>query len=140
MMKQYQNEEEINALVASFIAKTLPLPEWTHEAHLIVAIWFLSKYKIEEAICLLRSGIITYNQAVGTENSATKGYHETLTLFWAHIIAGFLERNKYKTLLETCNNFLLSEEATREYPLNFYSREVLFSTKARAFWVEIENS
>lgn len=138
MMKQYQNEVEINNLVNSFIAKTLPLSSWTHEAHLTVAIWFLSKYKIEEAVCLLRSGIITYNQAVGTENSATKGYHETLTLFWVHIITGFLDQNKHRTLLEICNHFLVSEEATREYPLRFYSRELLFSTKARAFWQEFD--
>ncbi|MGB4773962.1 MAG: hypothetical protein WBP45_02205 [Daejeonella sp.] len=136
MQYHYSNEEEINKLITEFTNQILPIERWTHEAHLIVALWFLNRYTMEEAACYLRSGIISYNTHVGTENSPVKGYHETMTLFWIKVIDNYLKINKAENLLTTCNNFLNSPFSSRDYPLKFYSRELIFSTKARAFWTE----
>ncbi|MEZ5039958.1 MAG: hypothetical protein R2828_08700 [Saprospiraceae bacterium] len=124
----------IETLVHSFIAQTLPKEAWTHEAHLTVALWHLHVYSKDEAICFLRSRIITYNQVVGTENSPTSGYHETMTLFWIWIMDEFLKHNagELETLM---TRFLHSKYADRQLPLKFYSRAHLFSTKGRAIWI-----
>lgn len=131
-----QTEQEINELVIQFQQKTLPLSEWTHQAHLITAIWHLMNYTPEEATCYLRSGIITYNAATGGINGPQNGYHETLTLFWIKAVAGFIQRHQGADLATVCQRFLASEYALSSFPLKYYSRELLFSTKARAFWVE----
>lgn len=126
----------IENLVARFRDRTLPKEEWTHDAHLVTAIWFHVHHSPEEAIAFLRSGIITYNDSVGGKNTPTDGYHETMTLFWCRVIAGFVAANPGRSLVELCSTFLNSVQATREYPLTFYSRERLFSVKARATWVD----
>jgi hypothetical protein len=130
------SQAEIEHLITRFRTQTLPISEWTHEAHLLVAIWFTQNYALAEAVCYLRSGIITYNYSVGTENSPQKGYHETLTLFWARVANYFVKNNPTESLETLANQFIQSELASRELPLQYYSREVLFSTTARAFWVE----
>lgn len=136
MNKYYQTAAEIETLVAQFQHQTLPASTWTHEAHLTVALWYLKNYTPAEATCYLRSGIITYNNAVGTPNTPARGYHETLTVLWIKIVNYFVCNNTDKDLLTLCNDFLESPYATREFPLQFYSKTCLFSTTARAFWVE----
>ncbi len=135
-MNFFQTETEIDALVAQFQHQTLPIKEWTHEAHLTVALWHLKNHTLAEATCMLRSGIITYNKATGGENSPTRGYHETITLLWIKIIYDYVIKNQDKNLQDLCNAFLSSAYADRTFPLQFYSHERLFSTEARAFWVE----
>lgn len=131
-----QNESDILAIVHGFQNRTLPKEKWTHEAHLVTAIWHHCNHAEHAAICLLRSGIITYNVATGGKNTAEDGYHETLTLFWSRVIRDFVFARKGMNLADLCSEFLRSDQARREYPLKFYSREVLFSLKARAVWVE----
>lgn len=128
-------EMNISTLVSQFQNQTLPLPAWTHRAHLSVAAWYLMNYSLEEATCYLRSGIITYNNAVGTINSPESGYHETLTLFWIKAVQGFIQKNPGMDIETHCRHFFDSDFGTSAFPLQYYSREVLFSTRARAFWV-----
>ncbi|MDX2304238.1 MAG: hypothetical protein NW226_15650 [Microscillaceae bacterium] len=136
MMNHYQTETEITALVNQFRSQTLPSTAWTHQAHLTVGLWFVKNYSFEEAVCYLRGGIITYNYSVGGQNTPQKGYHETLTLFWAKIIAQFIHDHIKLNLLDLCNAFLESEMASKELPLKFYTPNRVFSTSARAFWIE----
>jgi hypothetical protein len=132
----YNTEKEILDLVTNFRNCTLPVPEWTHEAHLITALWFNKNYHEFDAICYLRSGIITYNVVTGGQNTPEKGYHETLTIFWCKIIREFINKNRELALVDLCNTLFKSEWTSKELPLQFYTRELLFSVKARATWVE----
>ncbi|TAF65371.1 MAG: hypothetical protein EAZ55_08915 [Cytophagales bacterium] len=135
MEKNYFEEEtDLKKLVKAFQDRTLERKDWTHEAHLAIAIYYLSQYPSDEAICYLRANIISYNTAVGTENTPERGYHETLTLFWATIAAFYCEQNNKTPLFELTNQFIRSKWATKNLPLDYYTREHLFSTKARAFW------
>ena len=118
-MPFFESASEIETLVAQFQNQTLPVAAWTHEAHLTVAVWYLTHYNLAEATCLLRSGIITYNNAVGTPNNATRGYHETLTLLWIRIVYYFIVTKKCNDVVDSCNDFLRSEYASREFPLQF---------------------
>jgi hypothetical protein len=136
MNTSYQNQGQIEALVRHFMDRSLPANEWTHAAHLTVGLYLAKKYSKAEAACLLRGGIITYNLACGVENTAQKGYHETLTLFWLEAILYFLQKNKSLNVVEACNTFLQSPLSSRELPLRFYSPERLFTVQARGFWTE----
>ncbi|UZR98008.1 hypothetical protein [Chondrinema litorale] len=119
-------------LIQAFENQKLPLSVWTHEAHLTVAFYYLKKHTPEESLILLRSGIISYNNSVGTANSFDEGYHETLTIFWIWTIASYISLNPDHEI----KVFLGSKFATKEFPFQFYSHAKLFSTEARAKWVE----
>ncbi len=125
---------QIEAIVKQFQDRTLPLNEWTHEAYLIVCCWHLLHHSVEESICLLRAGIITYNVTAGVENTTEGGYHESLTLFWIYVIAAFLEQQEGDEVTKI-NSFLTSNTADKNLPLEYYSKELILSTKGRAIWI-----
>lgn len=111
--------------------------DWTHEAHLLVACYYLYTYTEWEALIFLRSGIITLNRSQKVENSPNSGYHETLTCFWVKLIAFFMKKYKAgRSLEEVCQLFLHSPFANTAIALEFYSKDHLFTTQARASWVE----
>lgn len=129
--------DRLEDLVHGFQQRTLPLAEWTHHAHLATAAWYLYRYTVDETICWLRSGIISYNLACGGKNTPEGGYHETLTLFWIGAVNHFLEQaGRQRSLSDLVNALLTSDFGQSGFPLCYYSRERLFSLTARARWVE----
>ncbi|WP_255080047.1 hypothetical protein [Lacihabitans sp. CCS-44] len=123
-------------LVTKFNSCTLPKEKWTHEAHLIVAIWYCKSYDLPKALNLLRFHIKSFNLSVGTPNTDSQGYHETLTRFWLLVAANFVNLNKEKSFEETAETFINSDWASRSLALRFYSKDDLFSSKARNEWLE----
>ena len=130
------NDREIDALVDSFIACTLPRERWTHSAHLIVGLWHLERHGEEEALALLRERIVAYNVSVGTANTDTSGYHETITRFYVIAIGQFLRscRKDRRDRAGLFRALLESPLSDRDLPLRFYSRAHLFSVEARKGW------
>lgn len=126
--------EEIETFVDQFQKKTLPDKEWTHEAHLIVACWNLMKYPKDEATHYLRTSIISYHSALGGSHTLSRGYHETITLFWIEIVQQFLNATEGDIATKT-NAFMNSEWASKDVFFKYYTEEVLFSVKARARYV-----
>ena len=141
-MTTFRTTEEILSLVRRFEDRTLPREEWTHAAHLTVALWHLLVYDWPEAVARVRAGIKRYNEAHGIRTTTTGGYHETLTLFWLRHVRAFLEdgRNEARSLVALAND--IADTADKSLPLAFYTRERLFSTEARATWVkpDLKNS
>ncbi len=135
-MTTFRTTEEILSLVRRFEDCTLPREEWTHAAHLTVALWHLLVYDWPEAVARVRTGIKRYNEAHGIRTTPTGGYHETLTIFWLRHVRAFLEdgRNEARSLAALAND--IADMADKSLPLAFYTRERLFSTEARAHWVE----
>lgn len=134
-MAFYSTETEIEELVHQFSTQTLPVDKWTHEAHLTVALYHIYNHPLETATCYLRSGIIIYNHTVGTENSDIGGYHETITVFWIKVISNYIKVFSGQALITVCNDFLESEFSSKDYAFTFYSREMLLSKAARAFFI-----
>jgi hypothetical protein len=132
-VKDY-SEEELKYIVDGFLNRTLDKSMWTHRAHIIVAIWHLMKFNKEDALCRLRSGIISYNLATGVENTGENGYHETMTIFWWEVIK-FLAQRSANSYRDNCIDFLYSHLADKNFPLCFYSKENLFSATARSRFV-----
>src|SRR3954451_20403521 len=135
-MMTFRTTGEVLALVRRFDDCTLPREEWTHAAHLTVALWHLLQYDWPEAVERVRLGIQRYNGAHGIRTTPTGGYHETLTLFWMRRVRAFLEdgRNEARSLVALAND--LSAALDSRLPLTYYTRERLFSSEARAGWVE----
>ncbi len=119
-----------------FDAQRLEKHHWTHQAHLIVAIYYVKKFEFYEAICKIKSGIILLNKFHKTENSATSGYHETITIFWATVIKGFIDKNTDFDIEQTVNSFLNSKFSKKDYLFEFYEKEYLMSAKLRAIYQE----
>ncbi|WP_417600965.1 hypothetical protein [Owenweeksia hongkongensis] len=128
--------EEIESLIERFEALRLPKVEWTHEAHLVVATWYCSKFPFDEAVPLVRKHITRHNEAVCTPNSDTQGYYETITKFWLLVAKDFLASQSSKSVEKLCHAFITSDYGKSSYPLEYYSVERLFSVEARRNWVE----
>jgi hypothetical protein len=130
-MEEY-SEQQLNDIVKGFLDRTLNKSLWTHQAHIVTAIWHLMKFDKEDALCRLRSGIISYNLAVGGENTGQNGYHETMTVFWWEIIHQYLAGRNDVSYRENCITFLHSPMSDKNFPFQFYSRERILSPAARS--------
>lgn len=124
-------------LLTAFLAHTLPKRDWTHEAHLTVGLWHVREFGFDEALVRMREGICAYNETVRTANTATSGYHETLTCFWLRVLDAHQREYGPEVPFETVlSQLLASSWADRNLALQYYHRETLFSPRARATWVE----
>ena len=128
----FHSDAEIEHIGDGLLACTLARAEWTHEAHL-GATTYLSLRRPEVNLDEELPGIIRrYNASVGTPNSDSEGYHETITRVFLHGVRLFLgEANPKEPLHDLVNELLLSPMGRRDWPLRFYSPERLFSVEAR---------
>lgn len=132
----YKNDDEVELLIKAFEERTLPKSDWTHAAHLTVGLYYCFHHPFGIAKNLMSDGIYWLNDAHGTPNTETSGYHETLTVFWLKTIAAFLEKNAAEKSIAVLANGLLSSVDDTKLPLKYYSRELLFSTEARLNYIE----
>jgi len=133
---QSVSSDDLERLVGQFISRTLPKAGWTHEAHLRVGLWHVLNHGADDALRLLRDRIRGYNESVGTANTDTSGYHETITKFYVLVTERFLSESDRLMPIEDLAVALVAHYGDRGLPLNYYSRECLFSVTARKSWVE----
>lgn len=131
----FVDEAAVLAIVDGFRRRTLPRPAWTHQAHLAVGLWHVRAYGEEAAKAQLRDGIRAYNEAVGTPNSDTRGYHETATLFYVWAAARYLERVDQESLLSLVNGFVADPLGAKSSLFVFWSKDRLLSVAARRDWL-----
>jgi hypothetical protein len=86
----------------------------------------------------MRARIRRHNEGVGTANTETSGYHETITCLYLAAIAEHIESHQELGFSDSLQTLLESELADSRWPLQFYSRERLFSSQARQSWIEPE--
>lgn len=132
----YRSPSEIDSLIHAFQECSLPRSQWTHEAHLTVALWYLFYDSEQEAINAVRNGIKRYNSVQGIETTKDGGYHETLTLFWVRTIRRYLaDESRNRSIVHLANG-LIAKYADRTLPFTYYTRDRLMSWEARNNWVE----
>jgi hypothetical protein len=132
----FKRDEEVIELAKAFEERTLPKSEWTHAAHLTVGLYYCYHNPLGVAKNLMSDGIYWLNDAHGTPNTETSGYHETITVFWLRTVANYLDKaGRNKGLAELANGLIAFVNDTN-LPLRYYSRELLFSTEARMNYVE----
>ena len=127
---------EIESFIQDFEARRLPKARWTHCAHLVAGFWYLSRHDMTQALDMVRSRIRNHNESVGTPNTDSSGYHETITRLYMTAIAAHIELHNILPLERSLSILLASPLATSDWPLRYYTRERLFSTHARRNWVE----
>jgi hypothetical protein len=117
-------------------ARSLPRDEWTHEAHLAATTYLILRHPEIDLDRELPELIRRYNESVGGVNSDSEGYHDTITRTYLHGVRLFLsEADTNVPVHELVNDLLLSPMGRRDWPLRFYSRELLFSVAARRSFV-----
>jgi hypothetical protein len=128
---------DLDGFAARFTACKINRDEWTHHAHLAVGAWHVHRYGPDEALTRLRAGIRTLNESFGNRNTATDGYHETITVAYVHLIADFVRRCPAGMPLEERVSLLVRGPVARKaLLLRYYSEPLLMSAEARARWVE----
>ncbi|HYE84899.1 MAG TPA: hypothetical protein VEA16_00995 [Vicinamibacterales bacterium] len=127
---------ETRRIAQALIERTLPKSEWTHHAHLRAGLWHVREHGAAAAVDLLRQRITAYNESVGTANTDTSGYHETITRFYVTVIDRFLATADRSADLDDLAAALIARYGDRRLPLQHYSEGRLFSVVARRSWVE----
>ena len=127
----FTTDAEIEHLGEGLLACTLERPEWTHEAHLASCLYLLTRRPDVDVDSQIAGIISRFNESVGGVNDETQGYHDTITHAYVAGVRLFLRQTGEEGLKERVNALLGSPVGRREWPLGFYSRELLFSVPAR---------
>ena len=102
-----------------------------HLSHLHVAWVYLTESTcVDEAAAKMRNTLQRFAASAGKSEK----YHETITLFWVHLLAGLCgigSRESLKQIVQA-NPRLLE----KNFPLAYYSPEQLFSDNARSSWIK----
>lgn len=119
------------------LTRTLPRAEWTHEAHLAAIAWLIRERPDIDLDARIAATIAGYNESVGGVNDDHHGYHDTITRCYLAGIRAFLaSRGVEEPIHRLVNAMLAAPVGSRDWPLRFYSRKLLFSVEARRSWIE----
>ena len=132
----FGSDEEVAAIGCGLVARTLPKAEWTHRAHFAAALWLMEECVEGEAERMLPGLIRAYNEATGTANTETSGYHETITRASLRAARAFRAERAEMPLYAVCNALMASRLGRSDWVFAYWSRERLFSGEARRGWVE----
>lgn len=117
-----------------FESCTWPEKDWHHREHIKLAYIYLTLLPYDAAIQRMRSSLIAYNTAHNVPESLTRGYHETITLAWMHLVHLTLcefGREKSADAFLDKHTQLLS----RRTLLFFWSRDRIMSLEAKRQFV-----
>ena len=128
------NEDVLLEFVAAFENLTLPKEQWTHTAHVTVAGFYLCRHSLPESIDRLRDNIKKFNLSVGGQNTESSGYHETLTVFWAHLIHSELSKASGRNI-DRIRHVARTLGSNSRLFRSYYGFDVVASREARARWM-----
>ena len=128
-------EVEIDEFLTAFEAGTLPKERWTHGAHLLGGACYVYRLGQAGAIHHMRTCVRRYNEAVGGKNTATSGYHETITVFWIKVLDTLLRDAQPISRAEFAELAVERFASQRDLFRRFYDFDVIASTEARAEWI-----
>lgn len=114
--------------LAAFEACTISRADWTHEAHVRMAWLYLTTRPFPDALHQIRTGIQRYNNSLGGT-----GYHDTITVAFARLIASRLGGDSYAAF-RAANPDLMDRTLAALRP--YYSEARLRSDEAKAAFVE----
>lgn len=130
---KYKSEKEILRVVKSFENGTIAREDWGHPEHLLVAFYYSVNHDFETALAKMRAGIFNLLKAFAIDLTREMPYHETMTVFWMRTVYDFANSRSNGSVVESCAEMI--ETYDKNYPLRFYSRELLFSENARERFV-----
>jgi len=129
--RDFASDAEVAALVRAFENASIPASEFTHAAHIAVALSYLNSFPPEQALERMREKI----RAFAAHHGVTNLYHETLTTFWMRLLEHVASTSEPDLPLWRRIN-LIVEDWTKRHPVEaHYSTEVIKSQAARDKWV-----
>ena len=135
-IRHFDSDEAVARVGEGLLARILPRPEWTHEAHLAATTYLILKHPEIDLDIELPGLIRRYNESVGGVNDDTQGYHDTITRAYLRGVRLFLEEADIRRPIhELANELLMSPMGRRDWPLRFWSKERLMSVEARRGYV-----
>ncbi|MBL9069529.1 MAG: hypothetical protein JNM03_05990 [Sphingopyxis sp.] len=132
----FERDSDIRAIGDGLLACTLPRAAWTHEAHLGACLWLLTERPDVDVDARIAGIIRRFNESVGGVNDDHQGYHDSITRAYVAGVRLFLSETRETELAARVNAMLLSDVGRRDWPMRFYSRDLLFSVPARRGFVE----
>ena len=133
--RQFSNDGEIARAAGKFLDRSLPKAEWTHAAHFAVTLW-LMRYRPALNLSTEMPGLIrAFNEATGTPNTDTGGYHETITQASLLAARAISMASPGQHLSEILDALLASPLGDAGWLLDYWSRDRLFSVEARRRWL-----
>lgn len=129
------NTEQVKQLIRQFETCQLPKDKWTHEAHFVMAFWYCSHQPLPLALQSIKEGIKKYNVSVGGSNTDHSGYHETITVFYTRLIINYILKTGDDPFDNKLTGLLQQPFISKDFPLQYYSKEVLTSKEARKNWI-----
>jgi len=135
-VRHFLSDDAVTRVGEGLLARTLPRAEWTHEAHLAATTYLLLRHPEIDLDVELPGLIRRYNESVGGANDDTQGYHDTITRAYLRGVRLFIEEaDASRPIHELVDELLHAPMGKRDWPLRFWSRELLFSVEARRGWV-----
>jgi hypothetical protein len=126
------SREAFDEFVAAWENGALPKEQWTHAAHVAIGACYSVRFR-DAAFERIKDGILRHNAAVGTINSETSGYHETVTRLWAMVLARVTEG--ISDPLEAACVAVEKFGDNRGLHRSYYSFDVFANAAARRNWV-----
>jgi len=119
----------------AFEAAAIPCERWAHRDHVRMAFLYLRDHPFDEALARIRTGILALNRANGIARSPEEGYHETVTVAWARVIASCIAHHggaeDFDTFAEASPHL-----CARTLMRLFYTRGRILGSEARVQRVE----
>jgi hypothetical protein len=129
--KDFTSDAEVAALVDAFESATIPAFEFTHVAHIAVAVSYLAELSPVQALERMRSKI----RAFAAHHGVTGLYHETLTTFWMRLLDHVARTYDVSLPLWQRINLIVERWGSRRPVDAHYSRELIASPAARESWI-----
>jgi hypothetical protein len=127
--RDFTSDADVAALVNAFETARIPASEFTHAAHIAVALSYLADLPADQALRKMRERVRAFASAHGKGNL----YHETLTTFWMRLL-DHVGRNCDLPLWQRIN-LIVARWGTRAPVEAHYSPELIKSQGARQRWI-----
>jgi hypothetical protein len=128
--KEFSNNAEVETLVQAFETATIPPSQFTHVAHMAVALSYLDKLPLPAALTRMRERLFHF-----TAHNHVDLYHETLTVFWMRLLDHVAHSHYREVPLWRRINLIVARWGTAAPVEAHYSREVIKSKVARSAWI-----
>jgi hypothetical protein len=130
------SDPEITRIARGVLDRSLPKPEWTHQAHFAAALWLIRHQPGFDDARDMPGIIRAYNEATNTPNTDSGGYHHSITLASMAVARAALAAAPEAPLSDVLTTLMAGPCGQSGWLLSHWRRETLFSVTARRGWVE----
>jgi hypothetical protein len=129
------SDADITRIAQGVLDRSLPKPEWTHQAHFAAALWLIRHQPGFDDARDMPGIIRAYNDATNTPNTDRDGYHHSITLASMAVARAALAAAPEVPLSDVLSALMAGPCGQSGWLLVHWRRDTLFSVEARRGWV-----